>query len=72
MIAIAIGRPGGPDVLRRIDLPVPEPEPGEVLIRVQAAGVNRPDLMQREGKYPPAPSVASTTEPRISEPSFCA
>jgi NADPH2:quinone reductase len=53
MIAISISEPGGPDVLKAIELPVPEPGNGEVLIRVAAAGVNRPDLMQREGKYPP-------------------
>jgi putative PIG3 family NAD(P)H quinone oxidoreductase len=53
MIALAITRPGGPDVLRPIEMPVPDPAEGEVLIKVAAAGVNRPDLMQREGKYPP-------------------
>jgi NADPH2:quinone reductase len=58
MIAIAITRSGGPEVLRAVEMPVPEPGEGEVLIRVAAAGVNRPDLMQREGKYPP-PSGAS-------------
>ena len=58
MIAIAITRPGGPEVLRAVETPVPEPRDGEVLIKVAAAGVNRPDLMQREGKYPP-PSGAS-------------
>jgi putative PIG3 family NAD(P)H quinone oxidoreductase len=57
MIAIVIARPGGPDVLRPVDLPVPAPGPREVLIRVAAAGVNRPDLMQREGKYPPPPGA---------------
>ena len=58
MIAIAITKPGGPDVLRPTDVPVPQPGPGEVLIRVVAAGVNRPDLMQREGKYPPPPGAS--------------
>ena len=53
MIAIAISKPGGPDVLRPVEMPVPKPGPREVLIRVAAAGVNRPDVMQREGKYPP-------------------
>jgi putative PIG3 family NAD(P)H quinone oxidoreductase len=57
MIAIAITRPGGPDVLRPVELPMPVPGPREVLIRVAAAGVNRPDLMQREGKYPPPPGA---------------
>ena len=53
MIAIAIAKPGGPDALQPIEAPVPQPRPREVVIRVAAAGVNRPDLMQREGKYPP-------------------
>ena len=58
MIAIAISEPGGPDVLRPVEIPVPHITTREVLIRVIAAGVNRPDLMQREGKYPP-PAGAS-------------
>ena len=58
MIAIAITRYGGPEVLQPVDLPIPQPGEGEVLIRVAAAGLNRPDLMQREGKYPP-PAGAS-------------
>ena len=58
MIAIAITKPGGPDVLQPIDVQVPRPAPREVLIRVTAAGVNRPDLMQREGKYPPPPGAS--------------
>ena len=58
MIAISIARPGGPDVLRPIEAPVPRPGPREVLIRVAASGVNRPDLMQREGKYPPPPGAS--------------
>ena len=53
MIAIAISRHGGPEVLRPVERPTPEPSAREVLIRVEGAGVNRPDLMQREGKYPP-------------------
>ena len=58
MIAIAIARPGGPGVLQPIDVTVPEPGSREVLIRVAGAGVNRPDLMQREGKYPPPPGAS--------------
>jgi NADPH:quinone reductase len=58
MIAIAIVRPGGPEVLQPIDVPVPTPGSREVLIRVSAAGVNRPDVMQREGKYPPPPGAS--------------
>ncbi len=57
MIAIAITRPGGPEVLQPIEVPTPVPGPREVLIRVAAAGINRPDLMQREGKYPPPPGA---------------
>ena len=58
MIVICIAKPGGPEVLQAIEMPVPAPGPGEVLIRVAAAGVNRPDLMQREGKYPPPPGAS--------------
>jgi len=53
MKAIAIARPGGPEVLRLVERPVPVPGRGEVLIRVAAAGVNYPDVLQREGRYPP-------------------
>ncbi|TPG21172.1 NAD(P)H-quinone oxidoreductase [Sphingomonas koreensis] len=51
---------GGPEVLVIVDRPVPQPGPGEVLIKVAAAGVNRPDVLQRKGGYPPpagAPSI---------------
>jgi putative PIG3 family NAD(P)H quinone oxidoreductase len=58
MRAIEIAGPGGPDVLRLVDRPVPEPRAGEVLVRVAAAGVNRPDIMQRQGKYPPPPGAS--------------
>lgn len=57
MRAIEIAAPGGPDVLRVVDRPRPVAGAGEVLIRVSGAGVNRPDLLQREGKYPPPPGV---------------
>lgn len=53
MIAIAVSRYGGPEVLQAVERPTPDPGRREVLIRVEGAGVNRPDLMQREGKYPP-------------------
>jgi NADPH:quinone reductase len=53
MTVIEIAGAGGPDVLRPVRHPVPKPAPGEVLIRVGGAGVNRPDVMQRLGKYPP-------------------
>ncbi|MGH8295247.1 MAG: NAD(P)H-quinone oxidoreductase [Steroidobacteraceae bacterium] len=57
MIAIEIGTPGPPETLRPVSRPVPEPAPGEVLIKVAAAGVNRPDVLQRKGSYPPPPGV---------------
>jgi NADPH2:quinone reductase len=53
MTAIEIVEPGGPDVLQPVSRRVPLPAPGEVLVRMEAAGVNRPDVMQRLGKYPP-------------------
>jgi len=53
MTAIGIKTPGGPDVLVPEERPVPTPGEGELLIRVRAAGVNRPDVMQRKGLYPP-------------------
>ncbi|MDD9725195.1 NAD(P)H-quinone oxidoreductase [Roseovarius sp. SK2] len=57
MQAVFATRPGGPDVLEPRDVPIPAPGPGEVLIRVEAAGFNRPDLRQRQGGYPPPPGV---------------
>ena len=57
MTVIEIAAAGGPDVLRTASRPVPTPGAGEVLIEVAAAGVNRPDVMQRQGKYPPPPGV---------------
>jgi putative PIG3 family NAD(P)H quinone oxidoreductase len=53
MKTIEISRFGGPEVLTLVERPDPVPAPGEVLIEVAAAGINRPDLMQREGKYHP-------------------
>ena len=58
MLAIEIAHPGGPEVLRAVDRDVPVPATGEVLIRVQAAGVNRPDILQRLGRYPPPPGAS--------------
>jgi NADPH:quinone reductase len=58
MIAIRIAKHGGPEVLQAVDVPTPRPGPREVLVQVAAAGVNRPDLMQREGKYPPPPGAS--------------
>lgn len=59
MTAIAISAPGGPEVLVPQQRPVPQPGPGEVLIAVAAAGVNRPDVLQRMGLYPPPPGAPS-------------
>lgn len=59
MIAIDPDAPGGPDVLRPVTRPVPKPGEGEVLIKVAAAGVNRPDVVQRKGGYPPPPGAPS-------------
>ena len=58
MMAIAIREPGPPEVLVPIERPMPAAAPGEVLVKVAAAGVNRPDVMQRQGRYPP-PAGAS-------------
>ena len=57
MTAVEIREPGPPQVLRAVERPVPQPAPGEVLIQVAAAGVNRPDVLQRKGVYPPPPGV---------------
>ena len=57
MKVIEITRPGGPEVLAIAERPRPEPGPGEVLVRVKAAGVNRPDIQQRRGLYPPPPGA---------------
>jgi putative PIG3 family NAD(P)H quinone oxidoreductase len=58
MIAIEIREPGGPDVLVPVERPMPAVGAGDVLIRVAAAGVNRPDVMQRQGEYPPPPGAS--------------
>ncbi|AVA14487.1 MULTISPECIES: NAD(P)H-quinone oxidoreductase [unclassified Sphingopyxis] len=58
MTAIAIREPGGPEVLVPETRPLPQPGPDEVLIRVAAAGVNRPDVLQRMGFYPPPPGAS--------------
>lgn len=59
MTAIDPGESGGPEVLVPVERPVPRPGPGEVLVRVGAAGVNRPDVAQRLGLYPPPPGAPS-------------
>lgn len=58
MTAIAISAPGGPEVLVPVATPVPHPGPGDVLIRVAAAGINGPDLAQRRGLYAPPPDAS--------------
>ncbi len=58
MTAIEITEPGGPEVLRPGTRPMPMPGAGEVLIKVAAAGINRPDVMQRQGAYPPPPGAS--------------
>lgn len=60
MTAIAITTPGGPEVLVPVTIPVPVPKAGEILVRVKAAGVNRPDVLQRQGGYPPPPGAPDT------------
>ena len=58
MKAVEIAQPGGPEVLRIAERPVPSMKPGEVLVKVAAAGVNRPDVEQRRGNYPPPPGAS--------------
>jgi putative PIG3 family NAD(P)H quinone oxidoreductase len=58
MTAVAISEPGGPLVLKAEKRNVPSPGPGEILIRVHAAGVNRPDVLQRQGAYPAPPGAS--------------
>ncbi|MGE8126448.1 NAD(P)H-quinone oxidoreductase [Methylobacterium sp. NPDC080182] len=58
MRAVIADGQGGPDVLRIVERPRPEPGQGQVLVRVEAAGINRPDVMQREGRYPPPPGAS--------------
>ncbi len=60
MTAIAITEPGGPDVLVATDLAVPTPGEREILVHVEAAGINRPDVLQRKGGYPPPPGAPAT------------
>jgi NADPH2:quinone reductase len=58
MRAVEITKPGGPEVLTLTDRPVPTPKPNEILIKVAAAGVNRPDVLQRTGNYPVPPDAS--------------
>jgi NADPH:quinone reductase len=58
MKVVHIAAPGGPEQLQLSTRPTPKPGDGEVLVRVEAAGVNRPDVMQRQGRYPPPPGAS--------------
>ena len=60
MTAIAVAAPGGPEVLKPARLKTPETGPFEILVRVEAAGVNRADALQRQGRYPPPPGAPET------------
>ena len=58
MTVVAISKPGGPEVLIPEQRALPQPGPGELLVKVMAAGVNRPDVAQRSGAYPPPPGAS--------------
>jgi len=58
MTVVEIAAPGGPEQLKTARRPIPKPGDNEVLVRVEAAGVNRPDVMQRQGRYPPPPGAS--------------
>src|SRR4030095_14701538 len=58
MRAVEIAKPGGPEELKPVGRPVPAPKASEILIKVAAAGVNRPDVLQRSGNYPVPPGAS--------------
>src|SRR5256886_6702659 len=58
MRAVEISQPGGPEVLKLSERPLPQPKAHEILVKVAAAGVNRPDLLQRRGNYPVPPDAS--------------
>ncbi|MDF2812438.1 MAG: NAD(P)H-quinone oxidoreductase [Microvirga sp.] len=60
MRAVIADGKGGPEVLKVVHVPVPSPAEGEILVKIEAAGVNRPDVAQREGRYPPPPGAPTT------------
>ncbi|MGQ7295865.1 NAD(P)H-quinone oxidoreductase [Quadrisphaera sp. KR29] len=66
MRAVLVASPGGPEVLELAEVPDPEPGPGEVLLDVVASGVNRADLMQRQGLYPPPPGASEVLGLEVS------
>ena len=70
MRVVAAVRPGGPDVLQIETRPIPVPQAGEILIRVEAAGVNRPDVLQRMGQYAPPTAQATFSASRSLERSL--
>ena len=66
MRVVEIAAPGGPEQLRLVSRPTPRPGKGEVLVKVAAAGVNRPDIVQRLGLYPPPPGASDIPGLEIS------
>jgi NADPH2:quinone reductase len=66
MRAVEIAKPGGPEVLTPVERPVPVPRAGEILVKVAAAGVNRPDILQRMGNYAPPPDASDLPGLEIS------
>ena len=58
MRAVIADPPGGPEALTLVDRPVPTPGAGQILVKVAAAGVNRPDVLQRQGNYQPPPGAS--------------
>ena len=66
MQAIGVRSPGGPEVLELVELPTPRPGPGEIMIEVLAAGVNRADLLQRQGHYRPSPGASEVLGLEVS------
>ncbi len=55
---VDLSAPGGPEAMKIVEGPVPQPKAGDVLVKVAAAGVNRPDVAQRQGTYPPPPGAS--------------
>src|ERR1700732_4618506 len=66
MTVVGISKPGGPEVLLPETRAVPSPGPGEILVKVAAAGVNRPDVAQRSGSYPPPPGASDLPGPEVA------
>jgi NADPH:quinone reductase len=66
MQVVEIAAAGGPEQLKAATRPLPQPAAGEVLVRVAAAGVNRPDVMQRQGRYPPPPGASDLPGMEVS------